>query len=335
MLRKTTHLLACLGVLCAMLTGIGPACAQGKKLVLGLPGIPPIFGTVIAYVAQDEGFWKKLGVDVELRQFDTGTAAARAVASGDIELSLSPTPLVVNQISNTNVNVVAIYGMPNPDWLIGSTDKSKVACQDLAGQPVGVDAVGAARSLALKEILAGCGVKIEDVKQVALGSNIGPAMIAGQLTFGVLHLDDVPFIEAQGKAVSTVATMAKSNPSSHYLLFVAPRDKLAANRDAYVKLLAGLIAAGHFMQDPKNADRIAAIAEPTGRTAEEAKGSLKRYVEMGFWAIDDDGLDRKKLAATVESQIKLGNVKDPAKAVTYDRLVDQSVWRDASALAKK
>ena len=68
MLRKITPLLACLGVFCAMLTGIGPACAQGKKLVLGLPGIPPIFGTVIAYVAQDEGFWKKLGVDVELRR---------------------------------------------------------------------------------------------------------------------------------------------------------------------------------------------------------------------------------------------------------------------------
>jgi ABC-type nitrate/sulfonate/bicarbonate transport system substrate-binding protein len=160
-------------------------------------------------------------------------------------------------------------------------------------------------------------------------------MVAGRLIFGGLHLDDVPVIEAQGKAVSTVATMAKTNPNSHYLLLVAPRDKLAANRDAYVKLLAGLIAAGHFMQDPKNADRVAAIAKPTGRTADEAKGSLKRYIEMGFWAIDDDGLDRKKLAATVESQIKLGNVKDPTKAVTYDRLVDQSVWRDASALAKK
>jgi ABC-type nitrate/sulfonate/bicarbonate transport system substrate-binding protein len=335
MLRKIAPLLACLGVLCATLAGALPAAAQGKKLVLGLPGIPPIFGAVIAYVAQDEGFWKKLGVDVELRQFDTGTAAARAVASGDIELSLSPTPLVVNQISNADVNVVAIYGMSNPDWLIGSTDKGKVACQDLVGQPVGVDAVGAARSLALKEILAGCGVKIEDVKQVALGSNTGPAMVAGQLTFGVLHLDDVPSIEAQGKTVSTVATMAKTNPNSHYLLLVAPRDKLAANRDAYVKLLAGLIAAGHFMQDPKNADRVAAIAKPTGRTTEEANGSLKRYIEMGFWAIDDDGLDRKKLAATVESQIKLGNVKDAARAVTYDRLVDQSVWRDASPLAKK
>src|SRR4051794_10857717 len=209
MLRKIATASACLTMLCA--AWVGPAAAQTKKITFGLPGIPPIFGTVQAYVAQDEGFWKKRGVDVELRQFDTGTAAARAVASGDIEASLSPTPLVINQISNTNVNVVSIYGMPNPDWLIGSTDKSKSKCQDLAGQPVGVDAVGGARSVALKEMLAGCGMKIEDVKQVALGSNTGPAMIAGQLTFGVLHLDDVPVVEAQGKPITTIITMAKTN----------------------------------------------------------------------------------------------------------------------------
>src|SRR6185437_11425473 len=72
-----------------------PAAAQ-NKIVFGLPGIPPVFGTVIAYVAQDQGFWKKQGLDVEIRPFDTGTAAARAVVSGNIEISLSPSPLIVN-----------------------------------------------------------------------------------------------------------------------------------------------------------------------------------------------------------------------------------------------
>jgi hypothetical protein len=89
------------------------------------------------------------------------------------------------------------------------------------------------------------------------------------------------------------------------------------------------------MQAPKNADRIADIAKPTGRTHAEALGSLQRYVAMGFWPPDDDGLDQTKLEATVQSQIKIGNIKDPAKAVKYDRLVDRSVWRDASALAGK
>ena len=38
-----------------------------------------------------KGFFKKYGVDVELRQFDTGAAGARAVVAGDIDFALSPT----------------------------------------------------------------------------------------------------------------------------------------------------------------------------------------------------------------------------------------------------
>jgi NitT/TauT family transport system substrate-binding protein len=333
---KTTKLAALLAAIGVTLAASAlPASAQNKKMTWGLPGIPPVFGAVIAYVAQTEGFWKKHGLDVDLRQFDTGTAAARAVTSGDIELALSPSPLIVNQISNANANIVSIYGMPNPDWLIGTTDKSKTSCKDLVGQPVGVDTPGGARSLALKEILAGCGLKIEDVQQVGLGTNVGQAMIAGSLTYGVLHLDDVPVIENQGKPIITIATMQKTNPNSHYLLIVVRQDKLAQDRDAYVRFLAGLIEAGRYMEDPKNADKISEIAKPTGRTVAEAKGSLKRYLDMGFWAIDNDGLDRTKLDATVESQVKVGNIQPGKTPVKYERLVDQSVWKDANAMAKK
>ena len=64
--------------------------------------------------------------------------------------------------------MVAIYGFPNPDWIVASTDPAKTSCKDMVGQPVGVDAVGGARSIALRTmLLGGCpGVKIEDVQQV-------------------------------------------------------------------------------------------------------------------------------------------------------------------------
>ncbi len=138
MFRRTLNLVAGGALLALALMGAGPALAQAKKVVLATPGIPPIFSVMIAVVAEKQGFFKKHGVDVTIRPFDNGTAAARAVVSGDIDLAWSPTPPVINQVSNADVPLVAIYGMPNPDWVLGTTDAGKT-CKDMIGQDVAVD----------------------------------------------------------------------------------------------------------------------------------------------------------------------------------------------------
>src|SRR3990170_4043961 len=140
--------------------------------------------------------------------------------------------------------------MEHPDWLIGSTDPAST-CESMKGQPVGVDSVGGARSIALRTMLVGCKMKIEEVQQVALSSNVGAAMVAGQLKFGVLHIDDVPVIEAESKkALKTVVMQKDSRPIDHYLFLVAHQDRVAQNRDAYVRIVAGLIDAERFLRNP-------------------------------------------------------------------------------------
>jgi NitT/TauT family transport system substrate-binding protein len=332
------HLVRAAAVLALTALAASPdaASAADKKLVLGTPGIPPIFANLVLYVAQQEGFFKKHGADVQLRDFDTGTAASRAVLSGDIDVAIGPTALIINQVSNADANVVGFFGFPNPDWLVASTDPSKVKCTDLVGQPVGVDAIGAARAIALKTMLAGgCKeVQLEQVQQVPLSSNTAPAMIAGQLTFGVLHLDDLAVLEAQGKKPYIILEMKKTNPTSHYLLVVARRDNLAANRDSFVKLTAALIEASRFMQDPKNADRVAAAAKPIGHSTDISKKALQQFLDIGFWATQDDGMDPKKIAAVTAVMVKTGGItagKEPAK---YERLVDKTIWADANAMVK-
>ena len=338
MVRKFTIVAGCIAMLAGIVAASIPAAlAQSKKMVVAAPGIPPIFASVILYVAEKEGFWKKHGVDIEVRPFDTGTAAARAVLAGDIEISLSPTSLIISQISNANANVVAINGFPSPDWILASTDATKTNCKDIVGQPVGVDAIGGARSIALRIMLAGgCpGVKIEDAQQVALSSNTAPAMIAGRLSFGVLHLDDVAAIESQGKKVNIVLEMKKTNPTSHYLLVTVRQDKLKDNRDAYVRFLAGMIDAARFMQDPKNADKVADHAAPVGHSKEISKAALKQFLDIGFWAVDDDGLDQKKVETMIAVQVRTGGIQPGKEPVKYERLIDGSVWRDAKAMADK
>jgi NitT/TauT family transport system substrate-binding protein len=316
-----------------MLAATAPASAAGK-VVVAVPGIPPIFASTIAYVAEKQGFFKQHGADVEVRPFDNGTAAARAVVSGDIDLAFAPTPPVINQVSNANVPLVAVYGLPNPDWVVGTTEEGKT-CKDLVDQDVGVDSVNGARSVALRSMLTGCpGVKIDDIKQIALSSNSGPAMIAGRLHYAVLHLDDLAAIRAQGKPLHILLAMKNTNPTSHYIMLVARKDKLAANRDAIVRTIAGLIQAARFMQDPKNADAVADAASPTGQNKAVSKEALKEFLAIDFWAATDDGLPKAKLEATAKLMKKVGGIKPDKEPVTYDHLVDPSVWKDANAMVK-
>jgi NitT/TauT family transport system substrate-binding protein len=319
----------------AMLTGAGPAAAQGKKIVVAIPGIPPIYSVTIAFVAEKQGFFKKHGANVEIKPFDNGTAAARAVVAGDIDMAWSPTPPVINQVSNADVPLVAVYGMPNPDWVVGTTETGK-ACKDLAGQDVGVDSINGARSIALRSMLSGgCkDVKIEELKQIALGSGPGPALLAGRLHYAVLHLDDLAEIEHQGKKLNILLAMKNTNPTSHYLTLVVRKDNLEKNRDAIVRTVAGMIEAAHFMQDPKNADAVAEAASVTGHNKEVNKAALKAFLGIDFWASKDDGLPQNKIEAVAALMKKIGSIKPDKEPVTYDKFVDKTVWKDANAMVK-
>jgi NitT/TauT family transport system substrate-binding protein len=333
MIRRSFNLMAG-GALLALALAASPAAAQNKKIIVATPGIPAIYSVTIAHVAEKQGFFKKHGVDVEIRPFDNGTAAARAVVAGDIDMAWSPTPPVIVQISNADVPLVGVYGMPNPDWVIGTTDAGKT-CKDMAGQDVAVDSINGARSVALRSMLAGCpGVKIEDLKQVALGSSPGQALLAGRLHFAVLHLDDLVEIEHQGKKLNILLAMKNTNPTSHYLTMVVRKDNLEKNRDAIVRTVAGMVEAARFMQDPKNADAVADAAAVTGHTKDINKAALKAYLDMDFWAAKDDGMPRNKIEAVAALMKKIGSIKADKEAVSYDKFVDTSVWKDANAMVK-
>jgi NitT/TauT family transport system substrate-binding protein len=92
----------------------GGAAAAEQKLSFAVPGVPPVFGSVVVYVAKEEGFFKKHGVDVDVRPFDSGAAAAQAVVAGNPDVALSPTPVIVRMISNAGVNLVGTGCSPRP-----------------------------------------------------------------------------------------------------------------------------------------------------------------------------------------------------------------------------
>jgi NitT/TauT family transport system substrate-binding protein len=197
--------------------------------------------------------------------------------------------------------------------------------------------VGGARSVALEQLIRPCGLKIDQVKLVSLSTNVGAAMIAGQIKYGVLHIDDAPVLEEQlGRPVAVVTSFHEVNPLSHYLAIVAVRERLKQKRDAYVRMLAGIIDATRYTLDPANADRVAEIAASvTGRTPKLAKEIIPRMAKIQFWPVGQDGLSKANLEKVISVEKELGGIKPGKTPVSYERLVDRTVWKDASALVKK
>lgn len=302
--------------------------AQEKSVTIGLPGIPPVFVSTQAYVAEQQGFFKKHGVKATLRPFDSGAAAARAVASGNIEFSMSPTPLIATMVSNNpNVDLVSVYGYEKPDWLIGSLDPSISKCEDVKGKPVGVDSLGGARSIALNVMMRQCKLAAADTQQVPLSANVGTAMISGQIPVGVLHIDDVPIIERESKKkivkIVDINNVAKVN---HYLALVTTRKFASEQADTVARVIAAFIEAGRFIRDQKNIETTAKAAAPTSRSVGDAKWAIEQYVKMDFWP-QDHGLKKANIDAIIATQKRVGNIKgEPA---TYDRLVNLKLYEDA------
>jgi hypothetical protein len=59
------------------------------------------------------------------------------------------------------------------------------------------------------------------------------------------------------------------------------------------------------------------------------------YLDMNFWPHDTDGLTRKNLELVGKIQKAVGNIKADKTPVTYERLVDPTIWRDAFAMVNK
>ncbi len=322
-----------------LLVGAGSSTAAPKshkaayEIVMGVPGIPPVFLGVRPYIAWNRGFYEKyLGAaaDIRIQDFTTGTDAMRAVQNGQIDLAWAPTPTVMTAMAN-GVPLVAIEGMDTIDWRIGSTDPSISSCSALKGKTIGVDTVGGARYNALIGMLSKCNLTIGDVTTVnfpgAAGMN---AQIAGQLTVNVDHIDEVQQYEAStGKKMTIPIKLTDVDPYQHYDMLVTTKDKLATNRALYVQVLEGDIAATNWMYDPKNIDQAAKTGQITGDSLTVAKAALQHYLGIKWWNVNASGLTVQRITRTLGEYLKLGVIPPGGNAMNYKTMTDNSLWKDA------
>jgi ABC-type nitrate/sulfonate/bicarbonate transport system substrate-binding protein len=280
------------------------------------------------YTALEQGYYKKYGLDVQIKGFTSGTDAVKAVQAGQIDLAWSPTPFAMTLISK-GVPLVGIEGMDKVDWVVGSNVAGISTCADLKGQNIGVDSIGGARYQALQAMLTKCKLTVQDVHPVVFpGATAIQAMLAGQLHVSVLHLDDLAEAASQGTPVKTVVSIAQTDPFQHYDMLVGLRDNIASKRAAFVSFLKADIQAIRYMNNPKALNRVAQIGMVVGHNLDVTKTALKQYLKLSWWPLNRSGLGVAPITRTVFENVKLGNISagSPPK---WSDIVDTSLWKAA------
>ncbi|MCZ6763434.1 MAG: ABC transporter substrate-binding protein, partial [Alphaproteobacteria bacterium] len=248
-MKFTSKTLPALAVAIGLYGIAGSATAQ--DLSVAIPATPPIWAGMVAHVADQEGFYAKYGINsVKIQPFPIGPDATAAAGARQFDIGIGPTAPAATAISNAGLPVVGIAGQNNSDWLIGSTDAGKTTCESAEGEIFAVDRRGGIRFIQMAGFLRSCGLNPGKVTFIEVSSRVDQALISGQATFGTLHADDVPVIEAEGVKVHTAAIMAELQPNAHYVMHFVNTDELAENRDLYVRATAAHIEAFQFMADP-------------------------------------------------------------------------------------
>jgi NitT/TauT family transport system substrate-binding protein len=150
-------------VLSLLALSFAPAEAATKIRVM----YTAVSGYSSAYIAKDQSFFEKRGLDVELILAPQGGAIIEGLVSGSAEIG-TPTPTVFLQAVDSGLDTVAIaatnaFPEKSKSGVLARSEISIHSAQDLIGKKVGVPGINGLLDVVFRQWLAGKGI---DTKQV-------------------------------------------------------------------------------------------------------------------------------------------------------------------------
>jgi NitT/TauT family transport system substrate-binding protein len=191
MIRTVRWLVA--GAVAAL--GIGAAQAQ-DKVVMTIPTVQSAFA--YAYIAQEKGYFKEEGLEVEI-VVGTGGMATPALISGSVQYS-SSTASAMSAILKGAALKIVLVGQSQPIQEIWSFDPKVRTFEDLKGKMLATTVRGGSDELLVRMLLKQRGLPLDFVGFTPLGR--GPtriaAILAGNQPYTLLARTDLGELEKAG-----------------------------------------------------------------------------------------------------------------------------------------
>jgi NitT/TauT family transport system substrate-binding protein len=278
------------------------------------------------YVAQDEGFFAKNGLNITtvLSKNEPGTA----LVDGEAQISTgTPTTLYIDDSAGANIKAIYSQGSTYEAWVAGSSINSPA---ELADKTLGVFSLQDIDVIYTNEMMSQFGVPPSKYKLLAVGESTDKlaAVRAGSIATAPLYPPtNFQAVEAGLHQIFNTSQLKAGQLPSFYIIRASYGE---AHRTQVVDFLKSLNEAHNFLFNPANKSTVISIIEKhTGLTATLAEQSYNiffttpglNYSKAGEWSASPTST----LGPTL---IKLGLYKNP---VPYSELYDLSYLNAANA----
>jgi NitT/TauT family transport system substrate-binding protein len=275
-------------------------------------------------IAQDAGFYKKHGLDVDLVYIGSTTIGIAAIVSQDIQVGNA----AGSGVANANVrgaDTASVGCMINVlAYELVVLDSIKSA-EDLKGKAIGISRFGSVSDVAARELLKGIGLRpMEDVKILQVGgaseraAGFSRGVIAGfPSPPGNVHLipGGLPH-----RILADMADLPKPYPLP-FICAVTTKSYLAKKRDTVKKVVMALIEASHYFKTNR---------EGTQKiVAKYLRGANKAYLDSSYQSTTKI-IERVPYTSRDGMKIQLDDAlkQSPGSKITVDNLIDDSIVRE-------
>ena len=232
--------------------GLAAVASAGKLTVAynEWAGFAPVF------VAQEKGFFKELGLEVDLKAFPGPGDSLPPLISGHIDVSLTTADNVVLINANTPAKVACLYMLDASDGADALVAKPEIkTLADLKGKTVATT-VGEVNHLLLLKALAQGGLTEKDVRLVNMSpDDAGAAYVAGNIDAAVTW---EPWVSKATEAGGVKLFTSADAPNILLDVVVAKDDVIKRKKPDLVALCKGIDQGLKFMKEnPDEAHQLA------------------------------------------------------------------------------
>lgn len=277
-------------------------------------------------MAQEKGFYKEHGVNVEFVELKSAEQVYPALASGEVDaIEQSPGGLyIAAQRGGLDAKVIgsSMEGLP----FAILANKKYDSMSDLKGKSVAISSPTGLPALVAKLMLKDAGVDWTSIKPVNAGGNPDRyrAVVAGTVDATADAADYIP--QARQDGVNVLGLSADVIPDYPRYMIIARKDSLEKKGDLATRYLAGLIEGLRYAYDhPDEAKKISAEALQVSPDDPMVTFTHDLIVEKKL--VDPDGgIDMNKLEYLEKVLQGSGDLKKP---IDVKSLVDDSYQQAA------